>query len=666
MPNKKKKSGQGDGYAPSRLGREGRPGADSPAGADPGTPGGGDERALDPNDADAPEREPVPGWSGLGAHAPCDDATRVTLDPKTPVAAGIGVHVHALMSQQLMTRAHLGAGDWVALAVCQGPEAVGDIGSALRGGAPGTPGFAAGGASTPRTPPSPTRQAAQALVGLSIADPPTAPVAHIPSLLARNVRLDPDGTSPLGGEPPSRGASTGAAAAAAAAATGKVGRFTVLARVHPNPKANPADAVQLARKVWMSLGSPPAGAKMLCYPLNVGITDRPVAAPALCAPIEGAPCATNATLRLWATEGDAANAAWLERGLGGDDDDDAVGSKNASDVEHTKAGRRQLSVLESLAKRALEGRALLPGNLVRLPLLGVSAYFSVVKTEGHTAVVSTETSVRLRPKSGLADGEDDPAALESDDDEDDEKDDEKDDSSDDGDGTGSRPATPGERMARRASKRKGAAVRFEDLGGVSEFKEALLENVALPLTRPEIFTTFGIKPPRGVLLWGPPGTGKSRLARDRLSDRVTSPPSIITSIYFRFHTAIILCPRSHAPHPRMPWPTADPFLFSKTGRSDPAIPVSDLACIELQGMQHPVAIVTVIPADRLMLLVRTIPDINTVQVCWQFPDDGHIRHLDNSFVEDRSERAFKVLCNRVCGFLLDCAHSGRPLLGLLT
>ena len=67
---------------------------------------------------------------------------------------------------------------------------------------------------------------------------------------------------------------------AAAAATGKVGRFTVLARVHPNPKANPADAVQLARKVWMSLGSPPAGAKMLCYPLNVGITDRPLAAPA--------------------------------------------------------------------------------------------------------------------------------------------------------------------------------------------------------------------------------------------------------------------------------------------------------------------------------------------------------------------------------------------------
>ena len=44
MPNKKKKSGSGDGYTPSRLGREGRPGDGSPCGSDPGTPrsGGGD------------------------------------------------------------------------------------------------------------------------------------------------------------------------------------------------------------------------------------------------------------------------------------------------------------------------------------------------------------------------------------------------------------------------------------------------------------------------------------------------------------------------------------------------------------------------------------------------------------------------------------------------
>ena len=55
-------------------------------------------------------------------------------------------------------------------------------------------------------------------------------------------------------------------------------------------------------------------------------------------------------------------------------------------------------------------------------------------------------------------------------------------------------------MARRASKRRGERVGFDDLGGISEYKEALIENVQLPLMRPEIFTNFGIKAPRGVLL----------------------------------------------------------------------------------------------------------------------------------------------------------------------
>ena len=148
MPNKKKKSGSGDGYTPSRLGREGRPGDGSPGGSDPGTPrsGGGDGGFARESSSDVPpyESDPLPGWTGLGAHAPCEEATRVTLDVKMPVAAGIGVHVHVLMSQQLMTRASLGAGDWVALAVCEGPEAVGGIGSP--GGPPGNllgvpPGF---------------------------------------------------------------------------------------------------------------------------------------------------------------------------------------------------------------------------------------------------------------------------------------------------------------------------------------------------------------------------------------------------------------------------------------------------------------------------------------------------------------------------------------------
>jgi transitional endoplasmic reticulum ATPase len=66
---------------------------------------------------------------------------------------------------------------------------------------------------------------------------------------------------------------------------------------------------------------------------------------------------------------------------------------------------------------------------------------------------------------------------------------------------------------KREDEEKLDDVGYDDIGGCRKQMAQIREMIELPLRHPQLFKTLGVKPPRGVLLYGPPGSGKTLIAR---------------------------------------------------------------------------------------------------------------------------------------------------------
>ncbi len=127
----------------------------------------------------------------------------------------------------------------------------------------------------------------------------------------------------------------------------------------------------------------------------------------------------------------------------------------------------QLSVDENFVtyiKKRLLDHPLCEGDIVQVPVLGQAIPFVVVSVKPNGVVIVTEDTHLI--------------VLE-------------------------RPVEAG-RIPR---------VTYDDIGDLEEAKQKIRELVELPLKHPELFKRLGIEPPKGILLYGPPGCGKTLLAK---------------------------------------------------------------------------------------------------------------------------------------------------------
>ncbi|RLF12475.1 MAG: AAA family ATPase, partial [Thermoprotei archaeon] len=120
----------------------------------------------------------------------------------------------------------------------------------------------------------------------------------------------------------------------------------------------------------------------------------------------------------------------------------------------------------SYVRRHIAGRAICEGDLIQVPTIGVSLTFRVVRVKPQPqGFIFHNTEISI------------------------------------------------ERVEKTISEAEISRVSYEDVGDLEDVKMRIREIVELPLKYPELFERLGIEPPKGVLLYGPPGCGKTLLAK---------------------------------------------------------------------------------------------------------------------------------------------------------